>query len=57
MSSDAALDPEMRLQATAELNKGEARNALAAPSASTGSDACAIVRPKRDSTVPAGLLW
>ncbi len=50
--------PALRRQATAELNKGESRNALArAPCASTASDACTTTRPRPSSTGPVAWPW
>jgi TnpA family transposase len=47
-------NPQLRRQATAELNKGEARKRPGpAPSASVGSGACVIAQPRRSSIAPA----
>ena len=47
--------PGLRRQATVELNKGEARNALARAVCFHASAGCAIVRSRRSNTVRAGL--
>ena len=46
--------PALRRQVTVELNKGEARNALARAVSFIASVGCAIVQPKRNNVVRAG---